>query len=66
MASTKQKFMNWPQEPWTLASDYFPRLGEVTALGPFRKAGYGGWFHFAGEHTCYAFMGYMEGALASG
>ena len=22
--------------------------------------------HFAGEHTCYAFVGYMEGALNSG
>ena len=22
--------------------------------------------HFAGEHTCYAFTGYMEGALQSG
>jgi monoamine oxidase len=22
--------------------------------------------HFTGEHTCYAFMGYMEGALSSG
>jgi monoamine oxidase len=62
----QQKFMNWPQEPWSLASYYFPRLNEVTAWGPFWKTGYGGWFHFAGEHTCYAFMGYMEGALASG
>jgi len=60
------KFMNWPQEPWTLASYYFPRFGEVTTWGPFWKTGYKAWFHFAGEHTCYAFMGYMEGALASG
>jgi monoamine oxidase len=22
--------------------------------------------HFAGEHTCYKFVGYMEGALSSG
>jgi monoamine oxidase len=22
--------------------------------------------HFAGEHTCYAFHGYMEGALQAG
>ena len=26
----------------------------------------GGRLHFAGEHTCYAFMGFMEGALNSG
>jgi len=61
-----QRFMNWPQEKWTRASYYFPRLREVTAWGPLWKTGYGGWFHFAGEHTCYAFIGYMEGALASG
>ncbi|MGE5109847.1 MAG: FAD-dependent oxidoreductase [Acidobacteriaceae bacterium] len=60
------KFMNWPDEDWTKASYYFPRMGEVTSWGPFWKAGYGGWLHFAGEHTSYAFMGYMEGALSSG
>jgi len=60
------KFMNWPEEEWTMASYYFPRLNEVTTWGPFWKAGYGGWLHFAGEHTSYAFMGYMEGALSSG
>jgi len=63
---TKRRFMNWPKEPWTKASYYFPRLDEVTRWGPFWHAGYGGWLHFAGEHTCYAFMGYMEGALSSG
>jgi monoamine oxidase len=60
------KFMNWPEEDWTKASYYFPRLGAVTSWGPFWKTGYGGWLHFAGEHTSYAFMGYMEGALSSG
>jgi len=25
-----------------------------------------GRLHFAGEHTCYKFVGYMEGALNSG
>jgi len=63
---TRRKFMNWPKERWTKASYYFPRLGEVTRWGPFWHAGYAGWLHFAGEHTCYAFMGYMEGALSSG
>lgn len=28
--------------------------------------GIGGRLHFAGEHCCYAFTGWMEGALASG
>jgi len=62
----KTKFMDWPRQEWTMASYYFPRLNEVTSWGPFWKAGYGGWLHFAGEHTSYAFMGYMEGALSSG
>lgn len=62
----QDKFMNWPDEEWTKASYYFPRLGDVTLWGPVWKAGYGGWLHFAGEHTSYAFMGYMEGALSSG
>ena len=62
----KDKFMNWPKEKWTQASYYFPRLHEVTKWGPFWKAGYNDWLHFAGEHTSYAFMGYMEGALTSG
>jgi monoamine oxidase len=62
----KGQFMKWPKEKWTEASYYFPRVNEVTTWGPFWKAGYGGWLHFAGEHTSYAFMGYMEGALTSG
>jgi monoamine oxidase len=60
------KFMDWPHEEWTMASYYFPRKNEVTDWGPFWRAGYEGWLHFAGEHTSFAFMGYMEGALSSG
>jgi monoamine oxidase len=60
------RFMDWPNEEWAKASYYFPRVNEVTKWGPLWKTGYGGWLHFAGEHTCYAFMGYMEGALSSG
>ncbi len=59
-------FCDWPGEEWTQASYYFPRVGEVTRWGPLWKTGYGGWLHFAGEHTCSAFVGYMEGALSSG
>jgi monoamine oxidase len=63
---TKTEFINWPNEEWAKASYYFPRVNEVTVWGPFWKSGYKGWLHFAGEHTCYAFVGYMEGALSSG
>jgi monoamine oxidase len=60
------EFKDWPNEDWSKASYYFPRPGEVLKWGPFWRAGYDGWLHFAGEHTCYAFIGYMEGALNSG
>lgn len=63
---TDTKFINWPEKYFTRGSYYFPRTKEVTRWGPFWKNGYGDWLHFAGEHTSYAFMGYMEGALSSG
>jgi monoamine oxidase len=57
---------NWLKDPLTKGSYYFPRPGEIMKWGRFWKNGYQNWLHFAGEHTCYAFMGYMEGALSSG
>jgi len=60
------EFENWPEDKWSGGSYYFPRCGEITRWGRFWKSGYSNWLHFAGEHTCYAFMGYMEGALESG
>ena len=60
------RFMNWPQEAWTKASYCFPAPGDVTKWGPIYKSGIDNRLHFAGEHTCYAYMGYMEGALSSG
>jgi monoamine oxidase len=62
----KFKFMNWPKEQWAQASYSFPKCGDITHWGPIFSEGYGGRLHFAGEHTCYAFTGYMEGALQSG
>jgi monoamine oxidase len=57
--------MDWPGDVWSLASYSFPAPGQVTALGPTLRSGVGR-LHFAGEHTNYAFVGYMEGALQSG
>ena len=57
--------MNWPNEIWTAAGYSFPAPGQVTTVGPILRAGLGR-LHFAGEHTCYKFVGYMEGALNSG
>jgi monoamine oxidase len=59
------RFFDWPSEPWTRASYAFPACGEINRVGKLLKEGIGS-LHFAGEHTCYAFIGYMEGALQSG
>jgi monoamine oxidase len=59
------RFMRWPDDPWSRGSYYFPKPRDVMRFGPVWHRGHGG-VHLAGEHTCYAFMGYMEGALHSG
>jgi monoamine oxidase len=59
------RFMDWPAEMWTQAGYSFPAPGQVTTVGPMLYKGLGK-LHFAGEHTCYKFVGYMEGALNSG
>jgi monoamine oxidase len=59
------RFMDWPNELWTAAGYSFPAPGQVTTVGPVLRRGLGR-LHFAGEHTCYKFVGYMEGALNSG
>lgn len=61
----KGRFMDWVADPWTKAGYSFPAPGQVTTQGPILQKGLGR-LHFAGEHTCYAFVGYMEGALQSG
>jgi len=64
-ARVATRFLDWPSDPWTAAGYSFPAPGEVTTLGPRLAAGHGR-IRFAGEHTCPAFVGYMEGALRSG
>ncbi len=59
------RFMDWPSEIWTGAGYSFPAPRQVTTMGPLMYAGIGN-LHFAGEHTSYKFVGYMEGALNSG
>ncbi len=62
---TGSRFMDWPGDPWTAAGFSFPAPGQVTTVGPLLRRGLDG-LHFAGEHACYKFAGYMEGALNSG
>jgi monoamine oxidase len=62
----RARFMDWPSDPWVKGSYSFPAPGEVTRLGPQLQQPLANRVFLAGEHTCYAFVGYMEGALQSG
>lgn len=65
----KSRYMDWPKDPWVMAAYSFPAPGQVTTMGPLMNkplASHGGRVHLAGEHTCYKFVGYMEGGLQSG
>ena len=61
----RTRLLDWPNDPWVRAGYSYPAPGQVTTLGPLLHKGLGR-LHFAGEHTCYAFFGYMEGALPPG
>jgi monoamine oxidase len=69
-AVMKERFVDWPGFPLTRASYSFPAPGQVTAFGPLLVDGVTADglppLMFAGEHTSYGFIGYMEGALSSG
>jgi monoamine oxidase len=58
-------FRSWPTESWIRAGYSCPASGQVSTVA---RALYDppGQLLFAGEHTCMAFFGYMEGALQSG
>lgn len=59
------RLVNWPSESWTFGGYSFPAPNQLVATGPAIEKGFGP-VRFCGEHTCYAFAGYMEGALRSG
>lgn len=59
------RFLDWPSDPFTGAGYSFPAPGQITAIGNRLEKGLPR-LHFAGEHSCYKFVGYMEGALESG
>jgi monoamine oxidase len=62
-AVTGSEFVNWPTREWAWASYSFPSCGDITKWGPIFDEGYEKKLHFVGEHTCYAFTGYMEGYM---
>ena len=49
-----------------MASYSFPNCGDIMNWELKFSEGYKAKIHFVGEHTCYAFTGYVEGALQSG
>jgi monoamine oxidase len=59
------RFMDWPGESWTFGGYSFPEPGQICRSGPAIEKGFGR-VRFCGEHMCYGFAGYMEGALRSG
>lgn len=59
------RMMDWPNDPWTLGGYSFPAPGQILQQGPVLYDGLDQ-LHFCGEHTCYKFVGYMEGGLNSG
>lgn len=59
-------FIAWPEDPWTGAGYSCPAPGEVCRAGPLLDKAFHKRLFFAGEHTCFAYFGYMEGALQSG
>ena len=65
-AFVASRFMDWPAAAWTRCGYSFPAPGQVTTIGPLLYQGIEDKLHFAGEHACYKFAGYMEGALQSG
>jgi monoamine oxidase len=55
----------WALDPWHHGAYSFYRLGQFTDFGGYEGVTEGNRF-FCGEHTSYAFQGYMEGAIRSG
>ncbi|MFO0881568.1 MAG: NAD(P)/FAD-dependent oxidoreductase [Gemmataceae bacterium] len=60
------ELFNWLSDPFSRGSYSVAAPGQVTVAGPLLAKGVGGRLHFAGEHCCFAFLGWMEGALSSG
>jgi monoamine oxidase len=65
-AIRKTQLWNWPLISSIRGGYSFPLPGEITQYGAHVNDGVANRVFFAGEHTCYAFPGYMEGALYSG
>jgi hypothetical protein len=59
-------YADWPKTNWIQTGYSCPKVGQVTTIGKFLSLPHASRLFFAGEHTCLAYFGYMEGALQSG
>lgn len=64
--SRDPSFIAWPRDEWTRGGYACPAPGEVCTAGKSLSEPFHERMFFAGEHTCPAYYGYMEGALQSG
>jgi monoamine oxidase len=69
--AAQPRFMAWPREPYIRTGYSCPRpgaddTGDIMRAGEALNSAFRGQLYFAGEHTCFAFFGFMEGALESG
>ena len=60
------RYVNWPYVEWIKTGYACPKVGQVNTIGKFLSAPHRNRLYFAGEHTCMAYFGFMEGALQSG
>jgi monoamine oxidase len=58
-------FDDWPNDPWTLGSYSYWRVGQMQRFAGAEGEAVDG-CHFAGEHTSLDAQGYLEGAVESG
>ena len=65
-ALRRGRFVDWIADPWARGTYAMPAPGQVTSVGPLVSQPIHQRLHLAGEYMNYAFMGWMEGALAAG
>jgi hypothetical protein len=65
----KSELVVWPEQPHIRTGYSYGALGQATTTSKrlfYPVPEFNGLLHFAGEHTCVDFIGFMEGALQSG
>lgn len=60
------RLIYWPGDPFIRTGYSCPAPGQVCTVGQNLNQPFAGRLFFAGEQTCMAYFGYMEGALQAG